>query len=113
MQMNEYGDWTDSTAIYPEAGAGTFAALNYCILAMGGEVGEILNKWKKIIRDQDGVITDLQCAEMLSECGDTLYYLTRVTKELGFSLATCAAHNRFKLEGRKEAGTLGGTGDNR
>ena len=50
---------------------------------------------------------------MVAECGDVLWYLTRLIDELGYSVSEVAQANVDKLLDRKERGVIGGSGDNR
>ena len=85
----------------------------YPALGLGGEVGEVLNKVKKIMRDHDGKITDEYREILKKELGDVLWYVAALASELGLKLEEVARLNLEKLASRKERGTLGGDGDNR
>ena len=111
MSFDDYQVATGSTAIYP--GQGTVDGLVYVTLGLVGEVGELANKVKKILRDNGGVLTDEVRAVLLPEAGDAQWYLARFVDELAGSLSDVAAANLEKLQGRKERGVLGGSGDNR
>lgn len=78
-----------------------------------GEVGEVQGKIKKVIRDSGGIITDEKRQQLAGELGDVLWYLSQMASELGLSLSDVAVANLDKLFGRKERGTLHGSGDNR
>lgn len=112
MKMNEYMDETFRTALYPGANEGTVAAVVYCGLGLG-EAGEVQGKIKKIIRDDNGVITDDKREAILDESGDVLWYLARLAKELGSSLEEVAQRNLDKLADRRARGVVTGSGDNR
>lgn len=112
-EVDEYQLATADTAIYDGAGTGSFNALNYCLVGMAGEVGEIMNKWGKIIRDQDGLATNAQKADISKEVGDVLWFMTRALDEMGESLGVVMDSNLAKLRSRKERGVLSGSGDNR
>jgi NTP pyrophosphatase (non-canonical NTP hydrolase) len=113
MDFFEYEDAVASTAIYPEVGQGSLTALNYTVLGMGGEAGEILNKVKKIYRDKDGVLSPEDRAEISKEIGDVLWYAARAAHELGYTLEEVAEYNVEKLRDRRARGVLAGSGDNR
>lgn len=83
------------------------------VLGINGEAGEVAEKVKKIIRDQDGNFTDDNKAELAKEIGDVLWYLAVFAHQLGFSLDDVAKANLEKLSSRKQRGVLGGSGDNR
>jgi NTP pyrophosphatase (non-canonical NTP hydrolase) len=111
--FRDYQDDAGTTAIYPEADTGSPEAITYVILGLVGEAGEVANKYKKVLRDNNG-ITDLDSLTAIaSEIGDVLWYSARLASELGINLSTIAAENFRKLNARKETGTIGGSGDNR
>jgi len=39
---------------------------------LAGEIGEVVEKIKKIIRDEDGLLTKERCEEIEKELGDVL-----------------------------------------
>ena len=82
-------------------------------MGLGGEAGEVLDKVKKIMRDDGGVITDGRREAIKGELGDTLWYLAVLCTELGLSLDDVAAANVQKLKDRKERGVIKGSGDYR
>lgn len=108
--LDEYQDWTDTTAVYPDAGDGSLRALSYVGLGLAGEAGEIANKLKKLVRDGDD--TDRR-HEIAVELGDVLWYVARLATELGFPLDDIAEVNMAKLNSRAARGALQGSGDDR
>lgn len=112
MKMNEYQDATMSTALYPGANEGSVEALVYCGLGIG-EAGEIQGKIKKIIRDDSGIITPEKKQAIYEEIGDLLWYVARLSAELGYPLGNVAEANLAKIHSRRERGTINGSGDNR
>lgn len=83
------------------------------VLGLSDESGEVLGKFKKLLRDKQGVMTDEDKAEIVKELGDILWYIATVSHLLGSSLDEVAHKNNEKLLSRKERGTLSGSGDNR
>lgn len=83
------------------------------ILSLVGESGEIAEKYKKIIRDKDGVISKQDKAEITKELGDVLWYIAVIAKYLGVSFDYLAQANLDKLASRQKRGVLSGKGDNR
>ena len=77
------------------------------------ESGEVAGKFKKLIRDKNGELTDESKKEILKELGDVLWYVNSVSHLLGADLATVAEGNLEKLASRKDRGVLSGSGDNR
>ena len=106
MKLNDYQNRANETAIYPEG-------LNYPILGLAGEAGEICNKYKKIIRDKGGDVDVNDLDELAKELGDVLWYVAQIATELGTDLETVARVNLMKLGDRKDRGVLGGSGDER
>lgn len=113
LDFNEYQHQTKSTAIYPQAGSGSFNALAYVVLGLSNESGEVAGKLKKVWRDADGVVTKEHDDAIAAELGDVLWYLARVADELGYRLEDIALANLNKLLSRKKRGVIGGSGDNR
>ena len=97
------------TAIYPKIGDNWV----YTLLGLGGEVGEIQNKCKKIIRDHNGIMTDEKRDELVKELGDVLWYVAMFAHELDADLDIVAKYNVTKLATRKAKNTISGSGDNR
>ena len=83
------------------------------VLGLSDESGEVLGKFKKLLRDKKGNITDDDKKEIIKELGDVLWYVSSVTHLLGYSLDEVATVNLDKLSSRKVRGTLRGSGDNR
>jgi len=108
-QMDRYQEEAWDTAIYPAKGDNLY----YAALGLAGEAGEVCNKIKKIMRDQDGNPTTEQKHEIAKELGDVLWYLATLATELDSHLGCIAGNNLKKLADRKERGTLKGSGDNR
>lgn len=104
MEFDEYQELTDETAIYPEQ-----RGLEYTALGLNGESGEIAEKVKKYIREDDEEYIE----EAKAEAGDVLWYLARFCDEAGISLDEVAEQNIDKLFDRKERDVLTGSGDTR
>jgi NTP pyrophosphatase (non-canonical NTP hydrolase) len=120
--LNNYQQDTGTTAIYPRTGSGDERAVNYTILGLIGEAGEIANKWKKLLRDAPSrgfqpadyyeFYANLR-EDILNELGDVLWYVSQLSTELGVSLGDVADQNIRKLSARRDSGTLHGSGDDR
>lgn len=111
MEFHEYQIGTSKTALYP--GKYTIQGLVYTTLGLAGEAGEIANKVKKILRDDDGVMSQETRLKIVDEVGDVCWYLSQLCAELGVSLNTVAESNLEKLSRRQAKGTIQGSGDNR
>lgn len=90
-------------------------ALSYVTLGLNGEAGEVANKVKKLIigYGKNDIIPIEKIQEIRDELGDVMWYAAILAKELGVSLSSITNANIDKLRGRKERGTLIGSGDNR
>lgn len=109
MNFNEYADKAQTTAVYPNIGSNIY----YPVLGLCGEAGELANKVKKIMRDEDGVLTEEIKNDLSKELGDVLWYVAMVSKEIGRKLDWIAEENIIKLASRKERGVIQGSGDTR
>ena len=110
ITMNMYQNKAQETAIYPKENN---MDLIYTVLGLTGEAGEIANKVKKIIRDNDGRLTPEVRDALEGELGDVLWYVAGVAAALGASLDQIAFKNLAKLQSRKDRGKIGGSGDTR
>lgn len=90
-----------------------FKDMMHWVLGVTGEAGEIAEKFKKIIRDKNGVISDEDKNELTKEIGDVLWYLSVLANQLGLSFEDVATKNLEKLKSRKNRGVISGSGDNR
>ena len=107
-RLNEYQVMAEEFAKYPvECG------IEYCILGLASEAGEVAGKWKKVIRDHGGAVTDETRAAILDEIGDVLWYVSQLAQEFGATLEGVASINIAKLADRKARNAIGGSGDNR
>ena len=109
MDFNEYQEKAWKTAIYPNKGNN----LIYPVLGLGGETGEVLEKIKKIMRDEKNQISEKKKEKLKKELGDVLWYLSSICKELNITLNDVVNKNISKLNSRKKRNQLHGSGDNR
>lgn len=107
MDFAEYQKKALETAIYPKIGDN----LTYPILGLCGEVGEIANKFGKTIRDHDGKVTEEMRHALMSEIGDSLWFLSICCVELNCNLDDVAQQNIEKLASRMERNVINGSGD--
>lgn len=106
MELNEYQAHALETAIYP-------TPIIYPALGLCGESGEVADKVKKVMRDNNQEFTDEKKLEIAKEIGDVLWYCATLSNDLGYSLENIAEMNYQKLHSRQLRGKLGGSGDNR
>jgi NTP pyrophosphatase (non-canonical NTP hydrolase) len=109
MDFSEYQSKSRKTAKYPAIGHPVI----YPTLGLTNEAGEVAGKIKKIFRDKNGLIGEVELAALKGELGDVLWYLAQVCTELGLSLDEVAEHNIDKLYSRLQRGKIGGDGDDR
>ncbi len=106
MEFNEYQKESRKTVIYINAGNN----LMYPALGLAGEVGETIERVKRIARHHSSIsITDVDPKsreEISSELGDVLWYLAQFATELNVSLDEIAQANLKKLRNRQKEGTL-------
>ena len=103
MNLNDYQKMAARTAIYK-----TTHAILYPALGLAGEAGEVANKIKKMLRDDD-----FDRSAIAAEIGDVLWYVAALSRDLNIDLHDIAMNNLEKLYGRKARGTLSGSGDKR
>lgn len=108
MSFNEYQEKAKGTAVYPDS-----LKVIYPTLGLAGETGEVCEKVKKVVRDNNGVFENAKKEEIILELGDVLWYVANVAADLGIALEEVAGKNLLKLANRKQRGVLHGNGDNR
>ena len=109
MDFNEYQKLARRTAVYPNIDTN----LVYPVLGLCGESGELAEKVKKMMRDDNGQLTDERREAMIKEAGDVLWYLSQLSAVLGVPFEEVARRNIEKLAARYAVGTIHGSGDNR
>ena len=109
MDLNDYQAAALQTAIYPNQGFD----FTYPALGLVGEAGEVADKLKKVIRDNNGVLTDEVRDAVAKEIGDVLWYVAVLANEMNYSLDRIAQNNLDKLASRQQRGVISGSGDNR
>jgi NTP pyrophosphatase (non-canonical NTP hydrolase) len=103
-QFDEYQDFTDGTAIYPD-----HKPQEYLMLGLMSEVGEMASKMKKEIRDG----TEFTTEDFVKELGDILWYVAQLASFKEVYLSEVAQANVAKLQDRLNRDALGGSGDDR
>jgi NTP pyrophosphatase (non-canonical NTP hydrolase) len=109
MRISDYQELSRRTATYPGAGDN----IVYPTLGLAGEAGEVAEKVKKLLRDDDGVMSDERREALAGELGDVLWYVAQVATEAGLDLEEIAQGNLDKLLSRQRRGVLSGSGDSR
>ena len=76
--LGDLADEFKKTAVFPPD-----RAKEYLRLGMISEVGEACNVWKKVIRDDNGILGNDKGHRIASELGDTLWYIIMGMAEYG------------------------------
>ncbi len=102
MTFDEFQTQAMTTAEYPQVGNN----LNYTVVGLGGEAGEMLNKWQKRLRgdfdDQDAHIA------LSKELFGVMWYCAAVACELDMSLDSIASLGLEMLKDRAARGKIKG-----
>ena len=109
MDLDEYQQQSNHTAQYPTLGH----AVVYPALGLAGEAGEVVEKIKKVMRNQAGNFSEMDKQNIAAELGDVLWYLAQISQQLGLSLSEIAYQNLTKLQDRQARGVIKGQGDKR
>lgn len=108
MQMNDYQKLALRTARPKDAPN----ELMHLLLGLVGESGEIAEKVKKVIRDENSDFSKLD--ELFEkELGDVLWHIAVLADYFDIPLEKIAQQNIDKLASRLERGVIGGSGDSR
>lgn len=86
---------------------------NYPVMGLAEEAGEVVGKFAKIIRDQDGEIKPENKVAICKELGDVLWMVAVIAKGLDLPLSYVADCNINKLQSRLDRGVMHGSGDDR
>lgn len=114
ISINEYQEVANSTDLTVGKGQGVLSiSFMDKILGLVGESGEIADKVKKILRDQDAKMNEADRQELIKELGDVLWYVATIATNLEVNLSEVATMNLEKLKDRQKRGKLAGNGDNR
>ena len=115
LRYDTFPGYYDGTAKYSKDGimVATEKGLIEKALGLPGEAGEAADKFTKIIRDKNGVISTSDREEIVKELGDVMWYVSTIAAYLDVSLAEVANANISKLESRLKRNKIHGAGDNR
>ena len=108
MTLNQYQEEALKTAIYPED-----KKIIYPTLGLTGEAGEVADKVKKVIRDNNQEFTDEKKRQIALEISDVLWYCATLAHDIGYTLEDIAQMNIDKLASRQKRNKIGGSGDER
>lgn len=107
MELNEYQKLAEKAAFYEKDD------VVYLALGITGEAGEVADHVKKMLRDDDGELSEGRRVILVKELGDILWYVSKMAGRLGVTLEQVAVCNIEKIEDRVQRGTQHGSGDNR
>src|SRR3990167_5324513 len=111
MDFNEYQKLASRTAVF--SGKQADFPLAYVALGLAGETGELIEKIKKVIRNDNGEITEEKREEIKREIGDVLWYLSQISRLCDIPFDDAARTNIEKLADRAKRGVIKSEGDNR
>lgn len=109
MQMNDYQKAALRTARPKDAKNELF----HLLLGLCGEAGEIAEKAKKIVRDNDSDFAMFDRDDLTKELGDVLWHIAVIADYFDIDLEMVASANIAKLASRQQRGVIAGSGDNR
>jgi NTP pyrophosphatase (non-canonical NTP hydrolase) len=92
LKVLDYQNLARTTALYK-------AYVNYPLLGLAGETGEIAEKVKKILRDKEGIVSEEDKLELKKELGDVLWYLSNLSYDLSVDLSLVARRQYFEERG--------------
>ena len=102
-----YTEFTRDTAQYPKD-----VEMEYLMIGLANEVGEVLGKYKKHLRGDTMVVQDFRDA-LIDELGDVMWYFARICDTLDVKMYEVMARNIAKLTDRLERDVIKGEGDKR
>lgn len=109
--LTHFGAYTQTMKLelYPE----TDAPLVYSSLKMCGHAGEFADKIKKILRDKEGILEDLDRRILMDKLRKVVLCLNTCAIELGSDMEEVAQLNIDKLLDRNKRNVIHGEGDDR
>lgn len=111
MDFDEYQKLATRTATFD--GKQLEYQLMYLALGITGEAGEIAEKVKKIMRNDEGVVSEEKRHDLTREIGDVLWYLSQLARILQVPFSDVAKTNIDKLADRAQRSVIKNDGDNR
>lgn len=111
MDFNEYQKLATKTADF--TGIPATSPLMYTCMGLAGETGEVIEKVKKVMRNDNGVLTDEKRELIKLEIGGVLWYLSQVARLCDIPLDDAATANIAQLADRAKRGVIRSEGDTR
>jgi NTP pyrophosphatase (non-canonical NTP hydrolase) len=113
MDFNEYQRECRKTDVGTSAQDCISPGWLYYVLGASGEMGELMEKIKKLFRDKNGVIDFEFKEDVIKEMGDVQWYMARLADWFDIDFNSVAVTNVEKLQSRKKRDKLHGEGDDR
>ena len=85
----------------------------YPTIGLNGEAGEVAEKVKKCIRDNNGKFDEETKQNILKELADVLWYTWAIANDMGYGLKDIMKTGMKKVIDRQNTNTIHGNGDNR
>ena len=111
MDFDEYQTQASKTATF-EGKDPTYVRM-YLSLGVAGESGELIEKVKKVVRNDGGEVSAEKREAIKHEIGDVLWYLSQLARSLGIPFSDAAKANLDKLADRAARGVIKSEGDTR
>ena len=102
-----YTQFTRDTKKYPSD-----VEMEYLMIGLANEVGEVLGKYKKHLRGDMMVLEDFRQG-LIDELGDVMWYFARICDTLDVKMYEVMEKNITKLTDRLDRGVIKGEGDKR
>lgn len=96
IDTKDYADFVRSTAKMESTDT------NYFLVGFAGEAGEVLDQWKKVLRDGNGVTPEHR-AKLIDELGDVMWYFHAACASIGTTAEMVMERNMQKLTARRAA----------
>ncbi len=89
-----------------DTGFVAYRNLSYCVAGLGSEAGEVLDQYKKLIRNDESKLTSERRESILAEVGDVLWYCQAIIIALRGNIDDVIKNNQDKLFARMAAGEI-------
>lgn len=88
-------------------------SLDYLVCGLIGETGELSEEVKRMIREDDGALTDARRGRIVEEAGDVLWHVSALGSLHGVSLSLCGADTFSELSLQLQGVGAGSYADSR
>jgi len=107
MEAKEYENFMSTSKVYEDL------PIIYPALGLNGEAGEVADKVKKVLRDNNGIFEKKIKQDILKELADTLWYIWATADDMGYTLSDVFEAGIKKVKERQKTNTVHGSGDDR